>query len=103
MNYTEQDGGALVSLHPGDTFEVRLPENPTTGYRWRIAGWDPALLEAIRDEYRAPSAGAPGAGGEHIWAFIARAPGNGSLRLALARGWQSAAPIKTFTLNVSIT
>ncbi len=101
--YTEGDAGALVSLHPGESFDVRLPENPTTGYRWRIAEWDAAQLEVIRDEFRAPSTPVPGAGGEHDWVFRARASGTSLLRIVYARGWQSASPARTFTLNISIS
>lgn len=100
--YTDQDDGTAVSLSPSAAFVVRLAENPTTGYRWRLVAWDRAILELIRDEYLAPDPVRPGAGGEHIWEFVARAAGDCELRLAYGRGWEAAAPARTFSLQVVV-
>lgn len=99
--YTDQDNGAAISLTPGGSFEVRLSENPTTGYRWRLAQWDPSILELTRDEFHPGDVARAGAGGEHRWAFVARAPGRSSLQLA-SRRRESATPAKTFSLDVSV-
>jgi len=100
--YTEQDDGASISLSPGEVFEVRLAENPTTGYRWYLGEWDRSVLELARDEFRPPGTPRPGAGGEHVWEFAARAPGQCALRFAYRRGWESATPAKAFRLDVSV-
>lgn len=103
MTYSEQDDGALVSLRQGETFQTHLPENPTTGYRWRLDEWDSVLLEAVRDEYRPLGIPAVGAGGEHIWEFVAHAPGTVHLRFHSARSWENAEPAKSFSLHVVIS
>ena len=86
----------------GETFEVRLPDNPTTGYRWRLAEWDHGVLEAVRDAFTAPTAPQLGAGGEHVWEIATRASGQSPLVFALGRGWESASPARTFSLKVSV-
>jgi predicted secreted protein len=101
-SYTEQDNGATVSLRPGESFELRLAENPTTGHRWHLAEWDHSILEVTRAEFHPPDTPQAGAGGEHVWEFVARAPGTLSLRLAYRRGG-SASPAKAFSLHVSVT
>jgi predicted secreted protein len=101
-SYGEQDNGASVSLKPSESFELRLAENPTTGHRWHLAEWDHSILEVTRTEFHPPATPLAGAGGEHVWEFVARAPGTLSLRLAYRRGG-SASPAKVFSLLVSVT
>ncbi len=103
MTYTDQDDGASVSLAPGDSFEVRLRENPTTGYQWDLAEWDRAILEMTRDEFRPAGVLQRGAGGEHVWEFVARTLGTLSLVLTYRRPGGSEVPANTFSLRVSVT
>jgi predicted secreted protein len=101
--YTERDDGTFVSLTRGEAFEVRLAENPTTGYRWHVAEWDRAVLEVARDAFHPPSTLRPGAGGAHVWEFVARAPGSLALSLAYRRRGGSAAPAKTFSMPIAVS
>ena len=34
---TAAESGRVVNLKPGDTFEVRLEANPSTGYGWTVS------------------------------------------------------------------
>ena len=102
MTYTEQDDGKAISLAVGEQFEVRLAENTTTGHQWQLVDVDRALLDVTRDERIPPDSALPGAGGSHVWAFLARAPGHCSLSLAYRRSWEGAAPAQTFSLDVTI-
>jgi inhibitor of cysteine peptidase len=101
--YTDRDDGRSISLTPGEGFEIRLSENPTTGYRWQLDEWERAILELTRDEFHPPDLAPYGAGGEHGWRFVARAPGQTSLHLAYRRGQGSGAPARTFSLDVAVT
>jgi inhibitor of cysteine peptidase len=101
--YAERDDGTSASLTSGDVFEVRLAETPTTGYRWHLSDWDHSILEVTREEFHPPGTPRSGAGGEHVWEFVARAPGRLSLHWAYRRRWESGSPAKTFSLTVSIT
>lgn len=102
-SYAEADDGAIVPLALGDSFAVRLPENPATGYHWRLAEWDRSVLDVTRDEFQPPAPARPGAGGEHVWEFVTRGRGRTSLHLERRRRWEEAASAKTFRLEVSVT
>ncbi len=101
--YSDQDDGTSVSLTPGDAFQVRLSENPTTGYRWHLVDWDRSILDVTLDEFQPYGASSYGAGGEHLWEFVARAPGQSLLQLAYRRRWEAATPSRSFSLRVSVT
>lgn len=75
-----------VPVRTGDRILLRLPENPTTGYRW--SGQIPGFLRLVRDSNETGEA--PGAGGVRVLEFEAVAPGRAELRLALAREWEAA-------------
>jgi len=93
--------GSARELLSGDTLVVRLPGNPTTGYRWAVAA-RPAALRPLRFSYEAPPKGRLGQGGTYVFRFRARA-GVGTLRLAYARPWEKGKPpLRTFRLALLI-
>ena len=48
----EQTGGRL-ELEVGDQFEIELPENPTTGFRWHYRSASSPILEMEDDSFQA--------------------------------------------------
>jgi inhibitor of cysteine peptidase len=66
---------------------LRLPENPSTGYRWALDAEDSNLVDVTQSEY-APASTAPGAGGEARWTIKARAPGSTTVKLKRWRPWE---------------
>ncbi|HEX6007270.1 MAG TPA: protease inhibitor I42 family protein [Burkholderiales bacterium] len=83
-----QDRGREVPVRVGDRIVLRLPENPTTGFRW--AGDIPAFLQVERDANE--SSAAPGAGGMRILELSVRTAGRAELRLVCGRSWDPSAP-----------
>lgn len=51
---TSNHRDAEISI--GDTLKLKLSENPTTGYRWRMPDVGPAL-RILEDSYDAPTGG----------------------------------------------
>lgn len=79
---------------------VRLPENPTTGYRWQIASDDSCLR---LDDDRFEGAQSPrGAGGARVLVFEAVRAGSVSLQLLKSRSWESGKPIEEFAVNLDV-
>lgn len=106
LTVTKNDNGKELSLKVGDSFLVSLPENPTTGYRWELAGDTSAYLAAAKDEYvpAAQAGGMVGGGGVRELTFSAKAPGSVKLALRLRRSWEKpdqAVDSFSVTLNIS--
>lgn len=84
---TEADDGRELEAASGDVISIRLPENPTTGFRWAASG---PLGESIvlQSDQFSPGGSAPGAAGERLLRYRAVAPGRSEVELALRRGWE---------------
>lgn len=101
---TEADAGSSVALRVGDTLEVTLPGNPTTGYQWAVGAGDAAILQ-LRGEPEFVAAGeALGSGGSVTLRFAAIGPGDLQLQLVYRRPFEpDAPPERTFAVRVSVS
>ena len=102
MELTESDVPGEHALSVGEELVVRLGENPTTGFRLRLADVPDAVTVA-EDGFEAPAPERPGSGGVHTFRLRPTAPGEYRVTAALGRGWGAAAPERTveFTVRVS--
>lgn len=90
--------GQTVTVGAGDTIVVRLPENPSTGFRWEFAG-----AVAVSDDFVGGPPAMPGAGGERVIRFVAPASGMLTIHAELRRAWEKdAAPQSRFEVIVSV-
>jgi inhibitor of cysteine peptidase len=98
--------GTPVELASGQALLVRLPSNPTTGYRWiyvepkdavlRVDG--PSTYEAAQS-----SGNTAGAGGTEIWKLAPLKAGQQQLRFEYRRPWeQDVAPSQVATYAVTV-
>jgi inhibitor of cysteine peptidase len=100
--------GRQITLHPGETLEVRLSENPSTGYRWKEAEQSQAgsmnVLRKVDDAFESPPGQrVPGRPGTRILRFEATTSGGADLVLQYGRSWNSGAqPARTFRLRVRV-
>ena len=95
------DAGRDFSLGVGERATVRLPETPTTGYRW-VAEFDEERLRLVEDNFGGPDAPA-GAGGERTLVFEALARGRTRLALQKKRAWGSEEPAEVFAVGLEVT
>ncbi|MEX5688424.1 MULTISPECIES: protease inhibitor I42 family protein [Pseudomonas] len=101
----EKQSACPTKLHSGQTLTLRLPSNPTTGYRWAIQDSAGGVLRALGPEvYSNPEdAGVVGAAGVSIWRFQAFANGTGRLRLTSQQPWApEVLPVETFDCVISV-
>jgi predicted secreted protein len=91
------DDGSTVVVPRGDTLEVVLPQNASTGYRWEM---NPAAgLVVVEDRVLPPSSEHPGAGGRRL--FVLRVDDPGVVVAHLRRRWEPPeAAAQSYTVRV---
>ena len=101
---TEKDAGRKVALKVGDTLEVTLAANPTTGYNWFVEKMKSGALKQEGEPAFKPDApGRIGAGGKMTFKFQAVAAGETALKFGYKRPWEKKEPpAKTFEVNVTV-
>ena len=91
-----------VNLAAGQTLEIALAENPTTGFRWELKAAGGPACAARGDTLDAPAAGV-GKSSTRRWRFEAVGKGTGTIELVYRRAWeQDKPPAETFRLTVRV-
>ncbi len=93
------DNGSTITLDSGDTFEIALAENPTTGYRWHVDVSPPKVITSEESDLDVQGKGA-GAGGERHLQFRAAHAGSFTIECLRYRSGESAsAAVETFKIS----
>ena len=95
------DSGSAITFAVGDTFEVQLDSNPTTGYGWIVAE-QPDGVTVQSSDFGAPDTSLVGAGGLEVFVFEATAAGSGTLRLDYVRSFDDP-PVPADTVEYDLT
>ena len=95
------DSGSAITFAVGDTFEVQLDSNPTTGYGWIVAE-QPEGITVQSSDFEAPDTSLVGAGGVEVFVFEATAAGSGTLRLDYVRSFDDP-PVPADTVEYDLT
>ena len=100
---TSADNGTTLTLHPGNTGELRLPETPTTGYRWSLDP-PPPILAITEADFTPPRSPTIGGGGERRWVIQAKTTGTATLTLKRWREWEGdPSVIERYQVTLAIT
>jgi inhibitor of cysteine peptidase len=103
LHLDESSLDRTVRVPVGQVIELRLNENPTTGFRWSFAADGAPVCSVVADKFER-TADRPGAGGEHAWQIEAVRAGTCHLRLVYRRPFGPAAPpARTFALDVEVS
>jgi Zn-dependent peptidase ImmA (M78 family)/predicted secreted protein len=97
--------GRNLQLRLEDELHIRLPEIPTSGYRWEVDVRGGASLEPLLDELEPDLQTQERLGGErrrHLW-WKAIEPGGGVVDLRLVRPWQGQEAESVDGLQLSLT
>jgi inhibitor of cysteine peptidase len=98
---TPADDGKTIEVPVGAEVVIRLPDNPSTGYRWEI-DTDKACVSVARQHFEQQS-DLVGGGGESSWVLRAIAPGVSPVKLMLRRPWEDErAAIQRFAVTLRI-
>ncbi len=83
----KEDNRESVSMRVGDVLHIVLPENASTGYRWRIDAIDRTILRESESTFKLESQ-AVGAGGIRTMSYQATGVGSCHIRFVLTRPWE---------------
>lgn len=98
----------VLEVQAGETFEVRLCSNPTTGFQWAENAQisDAAVLKQENHKFIGPESEPPpasGTPGQEIWAFKALKQGSSEVYLEYSRPWEGGEKGEwTCTVNVIV-
>jgi inhibitor of cysteine peptidase len=75
-------------------FTIVLHANPTTGYSWTVAKYNPVFIKVVKHVYQAPNTQLIGAGGVDVWTFRAKplafsAPHRLAINMLYVRPWEA--------------
>jgi inhibitor of cysteine peptidase len=99
---TELDDGRTIEATVGDTIELRLPENATTGYRWAFDGLDEHVVRADEGELIG-KLGRVGSGGDVRWRLTLLTAATTAVKLKLWRRWEGDRSIqRRFAVRLTI-
>jgi len=94
-----------VALAVGDTLQISLGTNTSTGYRWNpdLQISDTAVLVQAGHEVITPAGSPPGAPGSEVWALQALGRGAAIVRGSYGRPWAGGEKDAwTFTAQVTV-
>jgi inhibitor of cysteine peptidase len=104
---TENDDGKTIHIKKGESFCLRLKENPSTGYSWQLSL--SKGLSLLNTEYRPPDSSKSsqrlvvGAAGLHSWKIKAIAKGSQQVKGIYRRSWETeTGSEQTFKLDVKV-
>jgi len=102
IQVTERENGRAVDLN-GEVLVLNLESNPSTGYGWQVRALNPGILRKLdATEWLPDTPGKLGGPGTEVLRFAAVGRGQARLDLVYARPWETAAPAKSFSLEVNV-
>lgn len=100
---TIADAGNQIALNAGESFDVVLAGNPTTGYQWEVAESDASIVKQADKAKFESSSTAIGAGGHFTFRFTAVGAGQTPLQLVYRRPFEKGTPpVQTFEIRVVV-
>lgn len=85
--FNETNYNETVTLPAGSEITISLDENPTTGFSWNVTS--SVGLDYVNDTYIAPETGLVGAGGVHVWEYLAAEEGSAEFSAIYKRPWEN--------------
>lgn len=106
VQLTDANNGGQVTVKAGQTINLQLEANPSTGFGWEVNQVDTTLLVQEGDKtYAAASQNEPvaGGGGWENFHFTVQQKGETTLKLIYHRSWEKGVePAKTFEVKIKI-
>lgn len=97
------DHTQLMTVKAGETFELVVPSNPSTGYHWDILPeLDVNIVEFVAQSYISEQPVIPGSGGVDVWTFRALNPGDTTIVLGFYPPGNDTDPEEKVTFSIHV-
>ena len=97
------DHTQLITMKAGETFELVVPSNPSTGYHWDILPeLDVNVVEFVGQDYIPEQPIKPGSGGVDVWTFRAVNAGDTTIALGYYPPDNDTDPEETVTFSIRV-
>ena len=97
------DHTQLITVKAGETFELVVPSNPSTGYDWDIIPeLDETLVQFVSQEYLPEQPVKPGSGGVDVWTFRGINPGDTTVVLGYYPPANTNDPEEVVTFSIRV-
>ena len=97
------DHTQLVTVKSGETFDLVVPANSSTGYHWKIIpDLDTNIVEPVGENYISEQPVMPGSGGVDVWTFRAVNPGDTKIVLGYYPPSNETEPDETVTFSIRV-
>lgn len=97
------DPTQLILVKAGETFELVLSSNPSTGYHWEIISeLDATIVELVGQNHVPEQPVAPGSGGMDVWTFRALNVGETTIALGYYPPDPDSEPEETVTFSIQV-
>jgi inhibitor of cysteine peptidase len=100
-----EDPQGAIEVSEGESFEILLASNPTTGYEWKLTEQRPVGVVAFEGstyEQDPDTEGLTGAGGTETLTFDAVGAGSATIELEYARSGTGEPPAEKRTIQVTV-
>jgi inhibitor of cysteine peptidase len=99
---TEVDRGKTFEIQLGNLIVIQLPENPTTGFRWKVQEINSQLLSVQRSNYSISSDSGVGGGGTRTFVLTTLREGFTKVVLKLSQEWEPQTSANSFEVVIVI-
>ena len=92
-----------VTVKAGETFELVMPSNPSTGYHWNIIPeLDENIVQFVEQNYTGEQPVMPGSGGVEVWTFRAVSAGDTTVALGYYPPSNPDEPDEVITFSIHV-
>jgi len=101
---TFQSNNTDNKIEVGKSFQVVLPSNQTTGYKWEMVDLTSGVLEQVKNDYRVSKKYAEnvvGTGGEETWTFKVLKDERSHIVMEYRRPWNKSDVANKFAITVN--
>src|SRR5580765_4443087 len=85
---SKTDHGKTFHIDLGSLIVIQLPENPTTGFRWKLIDFDRQVIVLKGSNFSISSDSGKGGGGTRNFILSPLAEGSTKIGLKLLRDWE---------------